>query len=156
MPSGQAHEIVRLPAGYYRVKITRSKAVFANKIKMVNLDDNRHIATVGNDSDTSDVEAKFQLEEEMLIRFSHFFRNGDNDEQKGSIKTVIEGNGFAELNFFCEDAADDDYDDLRATLYRYSDNSYKEKVSIFAGNKYDVHQRVADLEARLLAMKSSL
>ncbi len=114
------------------MKVTSAKAAFANKVKLFNLDDNKEIATVGNDTDTSAVEARFEMKEEALVRFSHYFREGDNDLTKGSIKRVVERPGAETMTFCCEDHTDDDYDDLRVVLFRFADGEYAKKVSIFS------------------------
>jgi len=132
MPSGQSHEIVRLPKGFYRVKVTSAKAVFANKVKLFNLDDGKPIATVGNDTDTSDVEARFEIENETLIRFSHYFREGNKDVVKGSIKRVIERPDAQTMTFCCEDDTDDDYDDIRVVVFRFSGDDFATIVPIFS------------------------
>ena len=67
-----------------------------------------------------------------MIRFSHYFRQAEGEENKGSIKLVIERPGAESMTFCCEDDADDDYDDLRVVLMRFEDGEYAVKVPVLS------------------------
>lgn len=127
MPSGEAHVIVALPRGQYRLEVISSSAAWRNEVRVWDLRTRNNLAVVGNQG--APQQAAFVADADIEVRVSHFYAN----DRQGSIERVIGQSDRFELTFYCEDYRDADYNDLRACIRRYADGDCVNQVPVYPG-----------------------
>jgi hypothetical protein len=125
MPRGEAHVIVALPRGQYRLEVISSSAAWRNEVRVWDLRTSNNLAVVGNQGAPQQV--AFVADADIEVRVSHFYAN----DRQGSIERVVGQSDRHELTFYCEDYRDADYNDLQACIRRYADGDFVNQIPVY-------------------------